>query len=54
MCSISTWRSRVEKPTAAMAEKYWAHTAMARPMMPKATMTRHILTIYPVLPLPMP
>ena len=52
--SNSAWRTSAAKPVAALAAKYWAVTAAARPTSPSATSTPHIRQMWPPSPAPMP
>ena len=43
MCLNNALLSPVPKPVAALAEKYWAVNEQVRPIIPRSTITRHIL-----------
>ena len=54
MCAKSARRRLPVAPVAALAEKYCAHVALAKPHRPSPTSTRHFFRIYAVSPDEMP
>ena len=54
ICAKSAWRRLAVAPVAALAEKYCAHVALAKPHRPSPTSTRHFFRIYAVSPDEMP